>query len=337
MLQLLRLVSLTIFSFALLFLQPLAAAEYGKSVRLDPNLPIYHPLAINQVKGELKLGGSNTLSHVAASWIRSFQKIYPEAKITVEVNGSRAAVENVKSGKTQIGLLSRRVREDEIAQFQKKFGYSPTVLTPCLERTAIFVHRDNPIQGLTLAQLDSIFSNECKRGAEKSCGYWGGMGLEGEWRETKIIANGRTKDTGSQVFMEEAVLLGADMRDDLVTHQSNVDMIRKIAETPGAIGFAGLSYATPEVRAVPLAIADGHPFVSIDSPEADRGHYPLVRRLQLVVKHDRKQDLPLIEREFIKYVFSKQGQEDVVKAGFQAIPSRPARIALDAVGLGLAR
>ena len=328
--QFLRLLSLSLFCFSIVVVQPLVAGEYGKSVRLDPNLPIYHPLAINKVSGELKLGGSNTLSHVAAVWIASFQKIYPQAQMSVEVNGSRAAVENVESGKTHIGLLSRRVREDEVQQFHERFGYAPTVLTPCLERTAIFVHRDNPIEGLTLAQLDSIFSNECKRGAEKSCGSWGGMGLSGKWRDIKIVANGRTRDTGSQVFMQEAVMLGAEMRAD-------VEMVRAIAETLGAVGFAGLSYATPEVRAVPLAIADGHPFVAIDSPEADRGHYPLVRRLQLVVKHDPSQKLPLVEREFIKYVFSKQGQEDVVKAGFQAIPSRPARVALDAVGLGLSR
>lgn len=320
-----------------LIVPPVSGASVDRSVRLDPNLPIYHPLAINQVSGQLKLGGSNTLSHVAAVWIASFQKIYPQAKISVEVNGSRAAVEDVKSGATHIGLLSRRVRPDEIEEFHKAFGHPPTVLTPCLERTAIYVHKDNPIKGLTLSQLDSIFSNECKRGAEKSCGYWGGLGLEGEWRGRKIVANGRTKDTGSQVFMQEAVMLGATMREDLVTHQTNIDLIHSIAETPGAIGFAGLAYATPEVRAVPLAMRDGDPFVAIDSPEADRGAYPLVRRLQLVVKHDPSKKLPLIEREFIKYVFSTQGQEDVVKAGFQAIPSRPARVALDAVGLGLSR
>ncbi len=331
-----KLLLLSVMSICLV-VPPVSGAGIDKSVRLDPNLPIYHPLAIDQVAGQLKLGGSNTLSHVAAVWIASFQKIYPQAKISVEVNGSRSAVKDVKSGDTHIGLLSRRVRPEEIEDFHKTLGHPPTVLTPCLERTAIYVNKDNPIEGLTLAQLDSIFSNECKRGSEKSCGYWGGLGLEGEWRGRKIVANGRTKDTGSQVFMQEAVMLGATMREDLVTHESNIELIREIAKNPGAIGFAGLAYATPEVRAVPLAIHDGQPFVAIDSPEADRGAYPLVRRLQLVVKHDPKKELPLIEKEFIKYVFSTQGQEDVVKAGFQAIPSRPARVALDAVGLGLSR
>ena len=302
---------------------------------LDPNLPIYRP--VESIKGQLKLGGSNTLSHVAAVWIASFQRFYPEADITIEVNGSRAAVADVKGGNTDIGLLSRRVREDEITSFHESFGYPPTVLTPCLERTAIYVHKDNPIEGLTLAQLDAIFSNECRRGAKQPCRTWNELGLKGAGASQPIVTHGRTKDTGSQVFMQEAVLLGGTMRDEMQTHQSNVDLVKSIAKNPGSIGFAGLSYATPEVRAVPLAFAEDREYVAIDSPDAARGAYPLVRRLQLVVKHDPKQQLSPIQREFIKYVFSTQGQEDVVKAGFQAIPARPARIALDAVGLGLSR
>ena len=302
---------------------------------LDPNLPIYRPIEV--IKGQLKLGGSNTLSHVAAVWIASFEKFYPDAKITVEVNGSRAAVADVKAGNTDIGLLSRRVREDEINTFHKSFGYPPTVLTPCLERTAIFVHKDNPIEGLTLAQLDAIFSTECRRGARHPYRNWKQLDVKGALSSQPIVAHGRTMETGSQVFMQEAVLLGGAMRDDMETHESNVDLVKAIASNRGAIGFAGLSYAMPEVRAVPLTVAEGGDFVAIDSPEADRGAYPLVRRLQLVVKHDPKQQLRPIEREFIKYVFSTQGQEDVVKAGFQAIPARPARVALDAVGLGLSR
>ena len=310
------------------------AGSYGAPL-LDPNLSIYRP--VEKIEGQLKLGGSNTLSHVAAVWIASFEQFYPDAKITVEVNGSRAAVNDVKAGKTDIGLLSRRVREDEINTFHKSFGYPPTVLTPCLERTAIYVHKDNPIKGLTLAQLDAIFSTDCRRGAKQPSREWKQLGMKGAWSSRPIVTHGRTMDTGSQVFMQEAVLLGGPMRDDMETHPSNIDLVKAIANNPGAIGFAGLSYATPEVRAVPLAVAEGKDFVAIDSPEADRGAYPLVRRLQLVVKHDPKQRLRPIEREFIKYVFSTQGQEDVVKAGFQAIPARPARIALDAVGLGLSR
>jgi len=295
---------------------------------LDPNLPYYRP--VEKLSGELKLGGSNTLSHIAAVWIDGFTQFYPDVKISIEVNGSRQAVKDVKAGKTTIGLLSRTVHREEVEDFRQAFGYGPTVLTPCMERTGIFVHKDNP-------KLDAIYSVDCRRGEKKPLRTWGQLGLTGEWANRPIVAHGRTYDTGSQVFIQQSVMLGAKMRDDLQTHKGNVSMLKAVANDPNSIGFSGLSYATSNVRAVPLGFSKAEGFVAIDSPEADRGGYPLVRRLQLVVKHDPQEKLPALQQEFIKYVFSRLGQEDVVKAGFQAIPARPAYVALDAVGLGISR
>ena len=312
-----------------------AEALKAKLPTLDPNLPYYRP--VEQLEGELKLGGSNTLAHIAATWIDGFTQFYPKVKISIEVNGSRQAVENVKNGTTHIGLLSRTVHREEVEAFRAAFGYGPTVLTPCMERTGIFVHKDNPIQGLTLAQLDAIYSDECRRGETKPIRTWGQLGLKGAWASRPIVANGRTFDTGSQVFMQEAVMLGAEMRKDMQEHKGNVTMLKAVAEDPNSIGFSGLAYANPNVRPVPLAFSEKEGYVAIDSPAADRGKYPLVRRLQLVVKHAPDAELPPVQREFIKYAFSRLGQEDVVKAGYQPIPARPARIALDAVGLGVSR
>lgn len=302
---------------------------------LDPNLPYYRP--VEKLSGELKLGGSNTMSHVASSWIISFTEFYPDVDISVDVIGSRQAVEAVEQEKAQIGLLSRTISKEEVESFNKVHGYSPTVLTPCLERTAIYVHKNNPIKGLTLAQLDAAFGAECKRQAKEPCRNWGQLGLAGKWGKLPITLHGRTFDTGSQVFIQEAVLLGSSIREDMVSHKTNIEIVNAVAKDEGGIGFGGLSYATSDIKTVPLAFTEGQEFVAIDSPEAAMGYYPLVRRLQLVVKHDPKQELKPVEREFIRYVFSRLGQEDVVKAGYQAIPARPARVALDSVGLGLSR
>ncbi len=310
-------------------------APHEGCVLLDPNLPIYHPLA--KLDGELKLGGSNTLSHVAAAWSDSFEQFYPNVKISIDITGSRKAVAALKNGETNMGLLSRTIQQKEVAEFHQQHGYAPTVLTPCLERTAIFVHKDNPIQGLTFAQIDAIYSNQRNRGASKPIRNWGQLGVQGALASQPIAAHGRSHDTGSQVFFQEAIMLGGTMRKDFKSHNSNASMLAALAKDTTGIAFAGLSYANPAVRAVPLAFAEGEPFVAIDSLEADQGMYPLVRRLHLVVNHNPQKKLHPIEREFIKYAFSRQGQEDVVKAGFQAIPAAPARVALGAVGLGVAR
>lgn len=304
-------------------------------VALDPNLPYYRP--VENLSGELKLGGSNTLSHIAATWIDGFTQFYPNVKISIQVHGSREAVQDVQGGTAHIGLLSRTIEREEVEAFQKALGFAPTVLTPCLERTGIYVHKDNPIEGLTLAQLDAIYSEECRRGEPKPIRTWGQLGLKGDWANRPIVVHGRTYDTGSQVFIQQSVMLGAEMRQDLQTHKGNVEMLKAVADDPNSIGFSGLSYATPDVKDVPLGFSEEEGYVAIDSIEADRGLYPLQRRLQLVIKYDPQQELPKLQQEFIKYAFSRLGQEDVVKSGFQPIPARPARIALDAVGLGVSR
>ena len=331
-----RTIAMLLFVFSLAFtVGNHATAATADVPLLDPNLPFYRP--VEKLSGELKLGGSNTMSHVATVWINSFTSFYPDVKITIDVSGSRDAVDSVQAGETNIGLLSRTISEEEVKAFQDKLGYPPTVLTPCLERTAIYVNKNNPVKGLTITQLDAMFGTECKRGAKEPCHNWGQLGLTGKWAKLPVTVHGRTFDTGSQVFLQEAVMLGAPMREDIVSHKSNIEIVDAVAKDETAIGFGGLSYATSDVRAVPLALTEKDEFVAVDSPEADMGLYPLVRRLQLVVKHDPKKELEPIEREFIRYVFSQMGQEDVIKAGFQAIPARPARVALDAVGLGLSR
>jgi hypothetical protein len=110
-----------------------ASAISSEVCLLDPNLPYYRP--VDKLSGELKLGGSNTMTHVATVWINGFTTFYPDVKITVDVNGSRDAVESVQAGDTHIGLLSRTISADEVKAFQEKLGYPPTVLTPCLERS----------------------------------------------------------------------------------------------------------------------------------------------------------------------------------------------------------
>ncbi|MCA9053249.1 MAG: PstS family phosphate ABC transporter substrate-binding protein [Planctomycetaceae bacterium] len=321
---------------ATLALWTMASTTFAQALVLDPNLPVYRPVA-NNLQGELKFAGSNTMSHVASVWASGFRRFYPDVKISINITGSREAVSSVANGQAHIGLLSRNIAAEEVADFEKKLHHPPQVLTPCLERMAIYVHKENPLKGLTLQQIDAVFGTEAKRGAEKPIRTWGQLGFPGAWATQPVVAQGRRDDTGSQVFFQDSVLLGGAYRDDLQSHPDNLELLNAIVNDPRSIGFAGLCYDNPKVRAVAIAVGPDGPFVDIDSPEADAGMYPLVRPLQLVVNHDPGKALPPTEAEFIKYVFSRLGQEDVIKSGFQAIPSRPANIALDAVGLGIAR
>ena len=292
---------------------------------VDPALPVYQRGA--PLKGTIELVGSNTMSNIAAVWAEGFRKLYPEVEFNIQVRGSVNAVPAVTSGEATFGLLSRTLNEGEVKAFYEKFGYLPTVLTPAFEPVAIFVHKDNPIQSLSLSQLDAVYSAKPQLGEKKTIMTWGELGATGRWANAPIVCQGRSNTTGSQVYLQTAILRGAPFRDGVVENGSNLDLIKSIVADPRSIGFAGASFTRPEIKALELSYRTGDPAIAVDT-----AGYPLVRHLQLVVNRSQQQELPAVQSEFLKYVFSGRGQRDVLISGFTPVPSRAAQIALDAIG-----
>ncbi|AMV21898.1 PstS family phosphate ABC transporter substrate-binding protein [Planctomyces sp. SH-PL14] len=309
-----------------------SAAPVMAQAALDPQLGPYRP-GLEPIKGRLKLIGSETMSGVAAVWKDSFERFHPDVTVEVVVKGSINAVNSVRDGEAHFGLLSREVLAEEIKEFTDKKGYPPHMLVSCLERQAIYVHIDNPIQGLTVAQLDAIFSSTLKRGAKKQAQTWGDLGISGPMAAQPISCFVRSPTTGSQIFFQEVVLMGGEFHKGCLRQEDNLEMVKNIAKSPSAVGFAGATYEYPGTKAVPIATQEGGEYFPIDCLPSATGSYPLVRPLQLVVNHAPKTKLSPLEGEFIKYVFSRMGQEDVVKAGFTPVSSKPAQIALDSVDL----
>ncbi len=299
---------------------------------IDPSLPGYR--AEQEVSGKLTLSGSYTMAQMATIWSESFRQFHPDVQFDIQVVGAVGAVDAVNTGTSDIGMLSRTILQSEIDAFAAKHGHAPTVLSPTYESIAIFVHKDNPIEGLTLQQVDAIFSSTRLRGATKTPATWGDLGATGQWASRPIECLGRRQATGVQVYFQEVVLAGGSFRKDMKEVPGNLDMVQALSENPAGIGFAGADFDIDGVKSVPLAIEAGQPFVGVHSVEAARGQYPLIRPLQLVLNQAPGEELPPLQAEFIKYVFSRFGQEDVLRGGLHPISSRPAQTALDAVGLG---
>lgn len=298
---------------------------------LDPALPGYRP--INALQGEITLVGSNTMSDVAAMWVDRFTCFYPDVKINIVVKGAENAMPAVMNGEATIGMLSREANAQEIEDFTKKLGHAPKLLVPSLERIAIFVHKDNPLNEVTLAQLDAIFSQTLKRGEAREFKSWGDLGVKGSLAAQPIALQGRSDTTGSQVFLKTLILQGGEFRTGITKNEDNMKLVKAIASDPAAIGFAGETYQYPGTKTLSISWKAGEPAYAIDSEADAHGTYPLVRPLQFVVNQAPDKALGDVEREFLRYVFSAMGQEDVVKAGFHPISARPAHTALGAVGL----
>src|SRR5208283_1710496 len=156
-----------------------AAGPVLAQVRVDTKLPEYK--AVQGVSGNLKSIGSDTMNNLMTLWAEGFLKFYPNVQIEIEGKGSTTAPPALIAGTAQFGPMSRPMKGKEIDDFKKQFGYEPTALPSSIDMLAVYVHKDNPIKGLTLQQVDAIYSRTRKGGYPKEIKTWGDLGLEGEW------------------------------------------------------------------------------------------------------------------------------------------------------------
>ena len=300
-------------------------------VKVDPKLPKY--VHAQGVSGTIKSVGSDTMNNLMTLWGEGFQKMYPSVKIEIEGKGSATAPPALIEGTADFGPMSRDMKEKEIAEFEAKFGYKPTLLGTSIDILAVFVHKDNPIESLTLEQVDSIFSANRKAGGAKDITKWGDLGLKGEWANKPISLYGRNAASGTYGYFKEHALQKGDFKKSVKEQPGSSAVIQGIANDKYAIGYSGIGYRTADVKAVALARAKGKP-IPADAEHAFSGEYPLARLLQVVVNYKPGSQLNPLKREFIKYIFSREGQQDVVKEGFLPIGTQVADEALTSVGLG---
>ena len=292
----------------------LGAAPRAQSVPLDDKLPAYK--VVPGVSGTVKSAGSNTLSTVMGLWTEGFKKFYPDVKVESEAKGSGTAPPALIAGSVSFGAMSRAMKAEEIEQFVKVFGYKPAQVSTCIDALAVFVHKDNPLKGLTFAQIDAIFSKTRKGGATKEIRTWGELGLQGEWADKPISLYGRDAASGTYSYFKEHPLFNGDFRDDVKEMPGSSNVVNSVSNDRYAMGYSGIGFKTAGVRALPLTLKDGAAFTEPAADKVYAGEYPLARFLFLYVNQKPGTELDPLRHEFLRYVLSKQGQADVVQAGF---------------------
>jgi phosphate transport system substrate-binding protein len=195
------------------------------------------------------------------------------------------------------------------------------------------VHKDNPLAGLDFRQVDAIFSKARKGGAEKEIVRWGDLGLTGEWADKPVSLYGRNSASGTYGYFKEHALFGGDFKDSVKEQAGSSAVVQAVASDRYAMGYSGIGYKTADVRAVPLAKKAGEPFVEAVPDNAYSGQYPLARFLFVYVNIKPGSALDPLRREFLRYVLSLPGQEDVVKAGYYPLPAAIVKKQLGKAGL----
>ena len=303
----------------------------AQGVQVDPKLPDYQP--VQGVSGSLKSIGSDTMNNEMTLWAEGFLRHYPSVRIEIEGKGSSTAPPALVAGTSQFGPMSRGMKDEEVDAFEKRYGYKPTALPTSIDMLAVYVNKDNPIKGMTFPQIDAVFSKTRKGGYPNDIRTWGQLGLTGEWANAPISLYGRNAASGTYGYLKKHALFKGDYKDEVKEQPGSASVVQGCASDKFAIGYSGIGYKTADVRAVPLASDEGEKFVAAVPANAYTGEYPLARFLFLNVNYKPGTKLDPLRREFIKYVFSKQGQQDVVKDGYFPVPATIARDALKSVGI----
>lgn len=301
-------------------LAALTMAVSAAPVAVDPAIKPYQ--SVSGVSGNLNSIGSDTLNNLMTFWAEGFKKIYPNVNVQIEGKGSATAPPALIEGTAQLGPMSRAMKKEELDAFEKKFGYQPVEVKVAIDALAVFVHKDNPIKGLSLQQVDSIFSSSFKAGG-KDVSTWDQVGLA-PWAGKALSLYGRNSASGTYGFFKEVALKKGDFKATVKEQPGSSAVVQGISADQYGIGYSGIGYVTSSVRALPLAEKPNGKFVEANYENCLSGSYPLARFLYVYVNKKPGAPLDKLTSEFLKFVASKEGQEIVVKDGYYPIPAKVA-------------
>lgn len=309
---------------AVLLTATLASAQ---AIRVDPALPDYK--TVSGISGKISSIGSDTLNNLMTYWAEEFKHLYPNVSIEIEGKGSSTAPPALIAGTAQLGPMSRKMKNEEIDAFEKKYGYKPRLIGVAIDALAIYVNKDNPIKSLTLQQADSIFSATRKRGGQ-NISTWGQLGLTGEWANKPVSLYGRNSASGTYGFFKEHVLANGDYKGSVKEQPGSASVVQGIEKELGGVGYSGIGYKTSGVRAVPVSDKGGP--VEASQANAESFKYPISRYLYVYINANPATGPDPLVKEFIRFLLSKQGQDDTAKDGYFPLPAKKAAEFLESSG-----
>lgn len=287
---------------------------------VDPALPTYEKTS--GVSGNLSSVGSDTLANLMTMWAEEFKKQYPNVNIQIQAAGSSTAPPALTEGTSNMGPMSRMMKDQELQAFEEKYGYKPTAVPVAIDALAVFVHKDNPVKSLSMAEVDAIFSSTRLCGGAKDVTNWGDVGLSGDWATKQLQLFGRNSVSGTYGYFKEEALCKGDYKANVNEQPGSASVVQSISSTLNAIGYSGVGYKTSSVRTVPLSKKDGGEAFDATEENALAGKYPLSRFLYVYVNKAPNKPLSPLDREFLKLVLSQQGQAVVEKDGYIAMPAK---------------
>ncbi|WP_394192394.1 PstS family phosphate ABC transporter substrate-binding protein [Pseudoalteromonas atlantica] len=302
----------------------------AQALALDKTIPEYEKTT--GISGNFSSVGSDTLANMMTFWAEEYKRFYPNVNIQIQAAGSSTAPPALTEGTANFGPMSRKMKSKEIESFEKRYGYKPTEVRVAIDALAVFVHKDNPIEGLRIDQVDAIFSSTRKCGASDEVSRWSDVGLTGDWAAKDIQLYGRNSVSGTYGYFKKMALCKGDFRNNVNEQPGSASVVQSISSSVNAIGYSGIGYKTSGVRTVPLA-KKGNKFVDATLDNVATGKYPLSRFLYVYINKHPNKPLSPIDAEFLKMVLSQSGQKIVEKDGYVPLSGAMAMRELKKLGL----
>lgn len=292
-------------------------------------MPAYHSNtgAGAEIQGSLRCAGSDTIRILLEAWTQAYARLHPGASFEIESLGSATGPPALLAGACDIAAMSRHMADEEISRFEQKYGYKPLDVHVSLDAEAVVVHADNPVEGLTLKQLDGIFSSTHSCGS-KNITHWSQVYLApGE--QPKITLYGRNAKSGSYEFFRQKALCGGQYKDSIEQKPDSAAIEEAIKDDISGIGYSGIGYRTDKVKVLAIARNENSGYYSyfVEKYKHDedlkkrygwvyRGEYPLTRALRFYVNKKPGEKLPEFLDDFLRFILSEQGQKLAHETGY---------------------
>jgi phosphate transport system substrate-binding protein len=311
-----------------------AVSVYAQQASALASIPTYQPQPIPA--GVIRSWGHVFLKKVMASWETSFQKYHPDVTFSDNLVSSAAATGALFTNTADLGILGREIRPMEVAGYNRVMKQKPFPLEVMTGSYAnadksvalgIFVQKNNPLTQISFAQLDAIFGSEHRRGEKGKIRTWGQLGLTGPWASRTINVYTGELDAAPAFYFSQQVMLGSILwnerlqhfddinRSDGTVYEAQQHIVDALAQDPAGIAISGAGSRNPGVKLIPVSVSDDGPYISATPETVEARTYPFARSVWIYTNQGPGHPLDPRVREFLRFIFSREGQELVRQEG----------------------
>jgi phosphate transport system substrate-binding protein len=255
----------------------------------------------------IRVEGSDTMVNLAQAWAEKYQAENSEITIEVSGGGSGVGISSLTQGLADIANTSRKMKTKEIRRAKNEFNLEPQEFTVGKDALAIYVHKDNPIEEISIAQLTAIY------GEGGTTTSWAELGITVAGTSNQdIVRISRQNNSGTYAYFRQHVLDDNDFKLGSIDLSGSADVVSMIEKTPGAIGYSGMGYATDGVKMVKVKLDDDSPSVAPNATNVINGTYPISRPLLI---YTPKVPTGAV-KDYLDWILGKTGQAILEEMGY---------------------